>query len=70
MKKILVIKLAAVGEVVRTTFLLKGLKEKYRRCEIHWVTSNQAVDLLRNNRMIDKLSVLRADVKIKYRLLE
>lgn len=37
-KRILIIKLAAVGDVIRTTPLLRRLKKDYPDCEITWLT--------------------------------
>ena len=56
--KILVIKLAAVGDVLRTTSILPGLKEKYPNSEISWVTKEYPSNLLKNNALIDKMSLI------------
>lgn len=37
-KKILIIKLGAIGDVIRTTPLLPKLRAEYPSCQIHWVT--------------------------------
>ena len=44
--KILIIKLGALGDVIRTTSILKGLKEKYPNCKIDWVTYKYCFELL------------------------
>ncbi|HPN38521.1 MAG TPA: glycosyltransferase family 9 protein [Melioribacteraceae bacterium] len=36
--KILIIKLGAIGDVIRTTPLIKPIKEKYNNCKIYWLT--------------------------------
>lgn len=46
--KILVIKLDAVGDVLRSTCLLPSLKTQYPESVIYWVTKQNAVDLFRN----------------------
>ncbi|MFH1678003.1 MAG: glycosyltransferase family 9 protein [Candidatus Omnitrophota bacterium] len=56
-KKILIIKLAAVGDVLRTTTILFGLKRSYPRSLITWITEKQAEDLLNINNYIDRLLV-------------
>ena len=56
-KKILIIKLAAVGDVLRTTPILSGLKRKYPQSFISWITQREAADLLKNNNYIDRLLV-------------
>ncbi|MBL7055966.1 glycosyltransferase family 9 protein [Candidatus Woesearchaeota archaeon] len=53
--KILIIKLGAMGDVLRTTSLVPALKEKYPDCSIDWVTKNNAVDLIKNNPNINKI---------------
>ena len=45
--RILIIKLEAVGDVLRTTCILHGLKEKYPKSEITWITCKSAVPLFR-----------------------
>lgn len=62
--KILIIKLSAIGDVLRTTTLLHGLKRKWPRSEIFWITSPEAADLLMKNGFIDRLLVYdRGDVR-------
>ncbi len=51
--KILIIKLDAVGDVLRTTSVLHGLKEKYTNTHITWLTRDDALPLFRNNRLVD-----------------
>ena len=51
----LVIKLGAIGDVIRTTSILPGLKEKYPRGDITWVTKKESFDILRNNNLIQKV---------------
>lgn len=59
---ILIIKIAALGDVLRTSFLLKGLKKKYEGCSISWLTSKRAKELLINNPLIDKIYTLDEDL--------
>jgi heptosyltransferase-2 len=53
--KILIIKLSAIGDVLRTTTLLHGLKRKFPDAAISWLTYCSAADLLRGNHLIDRL---------------
>jgi heptosyltransferase II len=55
MKKILIIKTGAIGDVLRTTVLLEGLKDKFVSVRIYWLTSQVARPLLENNPFIEKL---------------
>jgi heptosyltransferase II len=63
MKKILIIKLGAIGDVLRTTAVLAGLKEKYSPCSIYWVTKPEAAPLLKNNPHIDNVIIVSKDLK-------
>jgi len=54
-KKILIIKLGAIGEVLRTTPILPALRKKYEQdILIYWMTNPESVNLLKNNPLIDK----------------
>ncbi len=53
--RILIIKLAAIGDVLRTTPLLAGLKRTYPQSHITWVVDPAALPLLRENSQIDRL---------------
>lgn len=62
-KRILIIKLAAIGDVLRTTPILQELKKRYPSSHITWLTSQPSKDLLRNNPYIDRVYVLaQADI--------
>jgi heptosyltransferase-2 len=49
---ILIIKLDAVGDVLRTTAILHGLREQHPKSEITWVTRQSAVKLFDNNKLV------------------
>ncbi len=51
--KILIVKLGAMGDVLRTTFILEGLKEKYKNSTIDWLVDKKNVDVLIGNEYID-----------------
>jgi heptosyltransferase II len=55
MKTILIIKLAALGDVLRTTSILQPLAQRYPRASIHWLTSESARPLLTHNPWIDRI---------------
>ncbi len=46
MNRILILKTAALGDVLRTTSILPGLHERYPEARITWVTAPAAVDLV------------------------
>lgn len=50
---ILIIKLDAIGDVLRTTCLLQGLKEKYQGSHITWLTRRNAIELFENNELVN-----------------
>lgn len=60
-KRILIIKLGATGDVLRTTPLLKPLKEKYKPSHITWLVDKSSVEVLNGNPFIDKLMVFDAE---------
>ncbi|MGD8450491.1 MAG: glycosyltransferase family 9 protein [Phycisphaerae bacterium] len=53
--RILVIKLGALGDVIRTAALLPGLKSAWPRSHITWVTREAGVRVLTNHPLIDRL---------------
>ena len=55
---ILIIKLGAIGDVIRTTAILPGLRAKYKNCKIGWVTKKESFDVLKNNDLIDEIYLI------------
>ncbi|MBI2559295.1 glycosyltransferase family 9 protein [Candidatus Woesearchaeota archaeon] len=62
---ILVVKLGAIGDVIRTTSILYGLKSKYKNCIIDWVTKKESFDVLSNNEIINNVHTINNIKKIK-----
>jgi len=58
--KILIIKLDAMGDVLRTTSILPPLKIKYEDSHITWCTRKESIELLRNE-YIDELIAFEDD---------
>lgn len=56
-KRILIIKLASAGDVLRTTALLPALKEKYPKSDITWLVKEPGQELLELNPYIDRILV-------------
>ena len=54
-ERILVVKLGAMGDVLRTTSCLVPLKARYPRCHVTWVTREAAVPLLHGNPSVDRI---------------
>ncbi|MDB3945731.1 glycosyltransferase family 9 protein [Gammaproteobacteria bacterium] len=53
--RIVIIKTAAIGDVLRTTCILPGLKERYPNSSVIWITGSTSVDLLKGNPLISEL---------------
>lgn len=60
-KRILIIKLGAMGDVIRTTFILPALKKKFPDCHITWVTEKGSSGLLLNIDLLDLVIELTPD---------
>ncbi len=58
MSGILVIKTAALGDVLRTTSILPGLRAATPNASVTWITAPAAVDLLRTNPLVDDVIAL------------
>jgi heptosyltransferase-2 len=54
-QKILIIKLDALGDVLRTTSILHALKEKYNDSFITWFTRENAKDLFIENNLVNEV---------------
>jgi ADP-heptose:LPS heptosyltransferase len=59
-RRILIIKLDSMGDVLRTTSVLPALRETYPACFITWITRREAVELVANNPYIDELLIFEA----------
>jgi ADP-heptose:LPS heptosyltransferase len=68
--KILIIKLDAVGDVLRTTAILHGLKAKHDNSQITWVTRQEALPLFENNRLVDRVLSYESTEAILYCTVE
>src|SRR3972149_6486154 len=64
-KRILIIKLGATGDVLRTTPILKPLKEKYKPSHITWVVDEGPAEILKGNLLIDRLLVLNTETALR-----
>src|SRR3989344_2655660 len=61
---ILIIKLGAMGDVLRCTFLPRALHEKYKHAKITWVTKKIGLPLLENNPYIERVFAFEEKEKI------
>ena len=58
--RILIVKLAAAGDVLRTTCVLPAMRDAWPGAQITWVTERSAIPLLEDNPLIDRV-VARQD---------
>ncbi len=54
-RKILVIRLSSIGDILLTTPLLRLLKRRFQQAEIGFVIKKQFVDLIRTNKNVDRI---------------
>jgi len=59
--KILIIKLDAIGDVLRTTSILPAVKRKYPNSHITWLTKHASKDIFTNNKYIDELLIFESN---------
>ena len=69
-QRILIIKLAALGDVLRTTVILSGIKAEFPDSTITWLTAPGALDLLKGNPLIDELWALDAEAALRLTVRE
>ena len=55
MKKILVIRMSAIGDIVLATSFLESVKQKYPDSEIHFLIKKEFSDLVKKHPIIDKI---------------
>lgn len=65
MENILIVKLGALGDVVRTMYFLEGIKKKYPNSKIYWLTKEISISLLKFNNDIDFIINIESDIEIK-----
>lgn len=64
--KILIIKLDAVGDVLRTTSLLHSLKKTYPESFVTWLTKKNAAEIFINNSFVDEVLTFEDPKLIPY----
>ncbi len=63
--RILILKLAAMGDVLRTTAILEPLKKQYPASHITWAVDAASYDLLKKNKYIDRLLTFHSDLRLQ-----
>ena len=70
-KKILIIRLGAIGDVVHTTIIPSAIKQKHPDWELHYLTQTEIAPILENHPHIDKVITWnRANRKSLKQLIE
>ena len=67
--KIAIIKLGALGDVVRTLPIAEALKKKYKEAEITWITKENALQLFESNPFINKIEKIPFKTDLKFDIL-
>jgi ADP-heptose:LPS heptosyltransferase len=62
-RKIIIVKLDAAGDVLRTTSILPSLKDKYPDSTIVWITKKKSSGILSGNKFINKIFFNTDNVK-------
>jgi len=62
--RILIIKLGAAGDVLRTTALLPSIREHYPQAHLTWVCGAGSYSLVEHNPLLDRVFVLNAESMI------
>lgn len=68
LKKILVLRLSSIGDIILSTPFLRVMKTHFQECELHFVIREEYADLLRYNPHVNRL--IQVDVKRGHRALE
>ena len=63
MKKILIIRFSSIGDIVLTTPVIRCLKQQLKDSEIHFLTKEQFVPIVKANPYIDKVHFIKNDLK-------
>ena len=66
-ERILLIKLDALGDVVRATALAEGIKKKYPNCQLSWITVKDAMFFVESTPMkyTKQDQITKIDTKVK-----
>ncbi len=65
-KKILIMQLGAMGDVVRSTSILPAIKEKYGRdIKITWLTSGECKFFLENSQHVDEILIYSPEINLR-----
>lgn len=63
LKKILIIRFSSIGDIVLTTPVIRCLKQQLKDSEIHFLTKEQFVPIVKANPYIDRIHFIKNDLK-------
>lgn len=69
MEQIAIIKLGALGDVVRTLPILIGLKEKFPNSEITWITKSNAIEIIKSSPHVNSILTPEENISKSFDLL-
>lgn len=69
MKKICVIKLGALGDVVRTLPILIGIKEKFPESYISWITRKESEEIVKSSPYVEEVFIMPLEINEPFDLL-
>lgn len=69
-KKILIIRLSAIGDTIHTLPMVYALKNQYPKCEIGWVVESKAKLFVENNPSIDKCFIIDKNRKNFFEIIK
>ena len=64
-RRVLIIKLDAMGDVLRTTCILPGIKSRWPQSAVTWITSLPSVPLLQNNSCVREIFAYGPDALLQ-----
>src|SRR3989344_699958 len=67
--KILIIKLGALGDVIRTLPIATAIKKKYKGSKIYWITKKESLEIFQDNPDIDYVFSLPYKAKDSFDIL-
>ncbi len=68
--KFLVLRFSSIGDIVLTTPIIRGLKQKVENAEVHYFTKPAFKEILEANPYIDKIHVLEDNLKEQLEVLK
>ena len=69
-KKILIIRLSAIGDTIHTLPMAYALKKQYPECKIGWVVASKAKMFVENNPLVDKCFIIDKKQKNFFKIIK